>query len=148
MSKKYVIEFTEEQLRTLARGLEFYSRFLAGQWEIPYAMEFKEHENQNKVAGFWEIRNQVEDQLKILKVQFTGLPINASYGIGSDRLHKDAKISYDIYRPIWEQFAEENREKNPGETWYNIYDSPGLQYSDEGRIKVEVREKEGNEAGK
>lgn len=148
MSKKYVVEFTEKQLRTMARGLEFYSRFLAGQWEIPDAMEVKEYENQNKVAGFWEMRNQVEEQLKFLKVQFTGLPINASYGIGSDRLHKDAKISYDIYKPVLEQFAKEHREKNSGEKWYNIYDSPGLQYSDEGRIKVEIREKEGNEASK
>lgn len=141
MSKKYVVEFTREQLTVMARGLEFYSRFLAGQWEIPDTMEFKEYENQNKVKGFWEMRNQVEEQLKLLKVQFTGLPLNASYGIGSDRLHKDAKVSYDIYRPIWEQFAKEHREKNPGEKHYSVYDSPGLQYSNEGRIKVEVREK-------
>jgi hypothetical protein len=140
MSKKYVIEFTKEQLRTMARGLEFYSRFLAGQWEIPDAMEFKEYKNQGKVDGFWEMSNQVEEQLKFLKVQFTGLPLNASYGIGSDRLHKDAKVSYDIYRPIWEQFAKEYREKNPGKKHYSVYDSPGLQYSDEGRIKVEVKE--------
>ena len=140
MSKKYVVEFTREQLRTMARGLEFYSRFLAGQWEIPDAMEFKEYENQGKVDGFWEMRNQVEEQLKFLKVQFTGLPINASYGIGSDRLHKDAKIAYDTYRPVLEQFAKEHREKNPEERYYSVYDSPGLQYSDEGRIKVEVKE--------
>jgi len=111
-------------------------------------MEFKEYENQNKVDGFWEIRNQVEEQLKFLKVQFTGLPINASYGIGSDKLHEDAQISYDIYRPVWEQFAKEHRESNPEEKHYPVYDSPGLQYSNEGRIKVEVREKEGDEKSK
>ena len=136
---KYKVEFTKEQLTVMARGLEFYSRFLAGQWEIPDAMEFKEYENQDKVDGFWAIRNQVEEQFKFLKVKFTGLPFNASYGIGSDKLHEDAKISYDIFRPIWEQFAKEHREKNPGEKWYSVYDSEGLQYSDEGRIKVEVR---------
>lgn len=148
MSKKYVVEFTREQLRTLARGLEFYSRFLAGQWEIPDNMEMKEFELQEKYDGFWEKRNYVEEQFKILKSHFTGLPLNASYGIGSDKLHEDAQISYDLYRPIWEQFAKEHREKNPEEKYYSVYDSPGLQYSDEGRIKVEVREKERNEAGK
>lgn len=35
MSKKYIVEFTKEQIKTVARGLEFYSRFLAGQWRIP-----------------------------------------------------------------------------------------------------------------
>ena len=69
---KYVVEFTEKQLRTLARGLEFYSRFLAGQWEIPDNMEMKEFELQEKYDGFWEKRNYVEEQLKILKSHFTG----------------------------------------------------------------------------
>ena len=141
MSKKYVVEFTEKQIETVARGLEFYSRFLAGQWEIPDAMEVKEYNLQEKYDGFWEKRNYVEEQLKILKAHFTGLNINASYGIGSNKLHKDAKIAYDTYRPIWEQFAKEYREKNPGEKWYSTYDSPGLQYSDEGRITIKVKEK-------
>jgi len=141
MSKKYVVEFTEAQLRTVAIGLEFYSRFLAGQWEIPDEMEFKEFEIQEKYDGFWEKRNYVENQLKILKAHFTGLHINASYGIGSDSLAEGAKISYDIYRPIWEKFNENS------ETW-NVYTHPGLQYSQEGRIKVEVREKEGDEKSK
>ena len=141
MNKKYVVEFTKAQLNTVAVGLEFYSRFLAGQWEIPDEMEFKEYEIQEKYDSFWEKRNYVEDQLRILKAHFTGLHINASYGIGSDNLAEGAKISYDIYKPIREQFAKEHREKNSGEKWYSVYDYPGLQYSDEGRIKVEVMEK-------
>lgn len=140
MSKKYVVEFTEAQLRTVAIGLEFYSRFLAGQWEIPDTMEFKEYNLQEKYDGFWEKRNYVEEQFKILKSHFTGLQFNASYGIGSNKLHEDAKIAYDTYRPIWEQFAKEYREKNPGEKHYSVYDSSGLQYSDEGRITIKVKE--------
>jgi hypothetical protein len=132
--KKYTIEFTESQLHTLARGLEFYSRFLAGQWRIPDTMEFKEFENQDKYEGFWEKRNYVEDQLNILKSHFTGLQLNASYGIGSPALDEDAKISYDIYRPIWEELVGKNA-KN-----WNVYSSPGLQYSKEGRIKIKVKE--------
>jgi hypothetical protein len=135
MSKKYVVEFTKEQLTVMARGLEFYSRFLAGQWEIPDAMEFKEYELQEKYNGFWEKRNYVEEQLRILKSHFTGLHINASYGIGSENLDEDAKIAYDIYRPVWEEFNKNS------ESW-NVYSSPGLQYGKEGRIKIEGRNDE------
>lgn len=133
MNKKYTVEFTEKQLRVMATGLEFYSRFLAGQWGIPSAMQFKEYELQGKYEGFWNKRNYVEEQLKPLKQHFTGLSIDASYGIGSDKLCEDAKIAYDIYRPIWEKFNEDS------ETW-NVYSSPGLQYSEEGRVKIAKKE--------
>ena len=132
--KKYTISFTENQLRTLARGLEFYSRFLAGQWEIPDMMEFKEFENQGKVDEFWNVRNDINDEFLKLKSKFTGLYLNESYGIGSSKLSEDANISYDIYRPIWEEFAKGN------EDW-TVYSSPGLTYSKEGRIKVDIDNK-------
>ena len=132
--KKYTISFTENQLRTLARGLEFYSRFLAGQWEIPDAMEFKEYENQGKSDEFWNIRNEVEDEFRNLKSKFTKLHINESYGIGSSKMAEDANIAYDIYRPIWEELVGKN-----ADSW-NVYKSPGLQYSKEGRIKITIKE--------
>lgn len=131
--KKYTVSFTENQIRTLARGLEFYSRFLAGQWEIPDAMEFKEYENQGKTSEFWNVRNDVEDSFRELKCKFTGLPYNGSYGIGSSKLAEDANISYDIYRPVWEEFSK-------GQDNWTVYSSPGLTYSKEGRIKIEVDE--------
>lgn len=127
---KYIIEFTEKQLRVVATGLEFYSRFLAGQWRIPDEMEWQEYKNQDKYEGFWEKRNYVEDQLNILKSQFTGLSLNASYGIGSSKQHENTKIAYDIYRPIWEELVGKNADG------WNVYSSPGLQYSKEGRIKI------------
>ena len=135
MNKKYVVEFTEQQLKTIVRGLAFYSRFLAGQWQIPEVMQSKEYELQGKYDGFWDKRNFVEDQLKILKSNFTGLQLNASYGIGSESLDEDAKIAYDIYRPILEEFNKDS------ETW-NVYTHPGLQYGNEGRIKIEVKNDE------
>lgn len=127
---KYIIEFTERQLRTVATGLEFYSRFLAGQWRIPDEMEWQEYKNQDKYEGFWEKRNYVEDQLNVLKSQFTGLSLNASYGIGSSKQHENTKTAYDIYRPIWEELVGKNADG------WNVYSSPGLQYSKEGRIKI------------
>ena len=137
MSKKYTVEFTETQLRTVATACEFYSRFLAGQWKIPDTMEFKEYQNQDKYDGFWEKRNYVEDQFNILKSHFTGLPLNASYGIGSNNLAEDANIAYDIYRPILEEFNKDSEV-------YNVYKYPGLQYSKEGRIKIETKDELGN----
>lgn len=127
--KKYTVSFTENQLRTLARGLEFYSRFLAGQWEIPDAMEFKEFENQGKTSEFWNVRNDIEDELRLLSSKLTGIAVNGSYGIGSSKLAEDANIAYDIYRPIWEELVGQS------DGW-NVYSSPGLQYSKEGRIKI------------
>ena len=126
---KYSVEFTEKQLRVVAIGLEFYSRFLAGQWEIPDAMVWKEFKNQEKYEGFWEKRNHVQDQLKSLKSIFTGLPLNASYGIGSDEQAEETKIAYDIYRPIWEEFAK-------GAEHWTVYSHAGFPYSNEGRIKI------------
>ena len=135
---KYTISFTEKQLTTLARGLEFYSRFLAGQWEIPDMMEFQEYENQDKINEFWDIRNEVNEEFVKLKSKFTNLSPNESYAIGSSKLSEDAKISYDIYRPVWEEFSKEYNELHPEESRYSVYDFPGLTYSKEGRIKIET----------
>lgn len=139
--KKYTISFTENQLRTIARGLEFYSRFLAGQWEIPDAMEFKEYENQGKSDEFWNIRNEVEDEFRNLKSKFTKLHINEFYGIGSSKMAEDANIAYDIYKPIWCFLKKESdlKDKSEGKTpHWSVYDSIGLSYSSEGHIKIGV----------
>ena len=134
---KYKIEFNETQLRTVATALEFYSRFLAGQWEIPDAMQWKEYDLQGKQREFWEKRNHIEEQFKILSQMFTGLHHGEYYGIGSDMIHEGAKIAYDIYRPILEQLAKESRERDDSESIsYSVYDYPGLSYSKEGRIEV------------
>jgi len=125
----YKINFTKEQLTVTANALEFYSRFLAGQWRIPNAMKCKEFENQGKKDDFHKNKNYVENQLDALKTLFTNMPLNASYGIGSEKLHEDAKIAYDIYRPILEEFNKDS------ENW-NVYSSPGLTYSKEGRISI------------
>ena len=129
---KYTTSFTKEQLVVLARGLEFYSRFLAGQWLIPFSMENKEFKNQNKPLNFWSVRNEVNDEFLKLNSKFTNLELNESYGISSSELSEDAKISYDIYRPILEEFSK-------GETW-SVYSYPSLSFSKEGRIKIEAKD--------
>ena len=66
--------------------------------------------------------------------------INESYGIGSKSLSEDAKVSYDIYRPVLEQFAKKYNLENPDNEHHSVYDYPGFPYSKEGRIKIEVKE--------
>lgn len=127
---KYKIEFTEKQLRVVAKGLEFYSRFLAGQWKIPLEMANQEYINQNKRENFWHDKHDIEKQLNILFSKLTKQPLNMTYGIGSDKPHEDTNIAYDIYRPIWEELV------GKGNDW-NVYSSPGLSYSKEGRIEIE-----------
>ena len=137
---QYQLKLNKAQLDTVAEALEFFSRFCAGQWRLPDTMEYQEYKNQDKYDGFWEKRNYVEDQLNILKSHFTGLQLNASYGIGSANLCDSAKIAYDVYRPILELRAEEYNKANPDEKHYSVYDHPGLQYSKEGRIKIKTLE--------
>ena len=136
MGKKYKLELTENQLRTIATGLEFYSRFLAGQWEIPSAMQWKEYVIQGNPEDFWNIRNESLELLGNAKRLFLS-HINGYYAIGSDLLHEDAKISYDIYRPILEKFTQESMGNCPNELPLSVYAYEGLTYSKEGRIKVE-----------
>lgn len=126
---KYRIDLTRNQIWAIQKACEFYSRFLAGQWEIPDAMEVKEFINQDRYPEFWTKRNYIEEQMKVLSQMLTGLPIHASYGIGSDKMANDANICYDVYRPILELF---NKDSN------NVYSHPGLTYSKDGRIKIEV----------
>ena len=133
MEKKYIIECNEKHLATIAKGMEFYSRFLAGQWEIPDELQWKEREIQGKPEDFWETRNYVEDELKKLKSKFMKLNLNEFRGIGSDKGPKEMQVSYDIYRPILEEFHKDS------DSW-NVYSSPGLAYSNEGRIKVKLDE--------
>lgn len=135
---KYRIDLTTEQLSVIQKACEFYSRFLAGQWEIPDELQWKEYEIQDKYDGFWGKRNRIEQLFKEQKSEFMRLHLNESYGIGSENLHEYAKVSYDIYRPILEQFTKEYNEKNPDNNNYSVYDHPGSPYSKQGRIKIET----------
>ncbi len=142
MGRIYQLNLNKKQLDVVQESLEFFSRFCAGQWRIPDSMEFKEYENANKDSGFWEIRNAVEDSFRALKSELTGMRLNEFYGIGSDKLCESAKIAYDLYRPVLELRSKEYKEANPDKDSWNVYSSPGLSYSKEGRIEIKVIENE------
>lgn len=130
---KYRLDLTESQTRVVATALEFYSRFLAGQWEIPNEMQCKEYVIQGKPEDFWQVRNSSEKLLEDARKMFLRYN-DGFYAIGSDKLHDSAKIAYDIYRPILEQFEKETAGKSDG---HSVYSYEGLSYSKEGRIKIE-----------
>lgn len=140
---KYRIDLTGRQIITVQKACEFYSRFLAGQWEIPDELQWSEFSLRDKPSNFWEIRNLSQDMLNQAKVVFFDgkHSTNSAYGIGSKELSEYAKIAYDIYRPILETFSKESRKehkKNGDDVYWTVYDSPGLTYSEQGRIKVDV----------
>ena len=139
--KKYNLALTEKQLSTIQKACEFYSRFLAGQWEIPQELQWNEYRIREKPDNFWDIRNQSQDIVHVAKENFFNgkLSRHASYGIGNDELSEYAKIAYDIYRPILEQFTKENKEA-ANHTHMSVYDSPGFPYSEEGRITIKLEE--------
>lgn len=134
---KYQIEFSKEQLSVVQQALEFASRFCAGQ--INYFAPFIEAQilrNCITHDKFIEAREQYEHHLSMFKLNaFPNLSYNESLGIGSSMLQEEAKICYDIYRPILEQFDKELREKNP-DIGYSVYQNPGLTFFQEGRITI------------
>ena len=134
---KYQIEFSKEQLSVVQQALEFASRFCAGQ--VNYFAPFIEAQILRNCVShdkFIEARKQYEHHLDMFKRNaFPNLYDNESLGIGNSMLQEEAKICYDIYRPILEQFDKELREKNP-DIGYSVYQSPGLTFSQEGRITI------------
>jgi len=138
---KYQLELSREQIGVVAEALEFYSRFMAGQWEIPKLLEHNEFVLNGMDSDFWNIRNNAQDMLRLAKrTFFYKLAPNESYGIGSENLHESANVAYDFYRPIREQFSKEYQEENPEEAHWGVYDSPGLTYSKEGRVIPKIIE--------
>lgn len=136
---KYQIEFSKEQLRVVQQALEFASRFCAGQ--VNYLAPFIEEQillNYGSHDRFIEARNRYTFDLAMFKQNaFPNLNENESLGIGCSKLVPDAKVCYDIYRPILEQFDKELREANPN-TGYFIYQNLGMAFSKEGRITIKT----------
>ena len=134
-NKKYTLELTRKQLQVVQEALEFFSRFTAGQLNhLPPSLEAYLWGKWDTDA-FVERREEWKIALDLVKKRMFDLHPNESIAIGSPKLLEEAKIAYDIYRPILERFAEERRASDP-EAYWTVYDSPGLAYSEEGRVLV------------
>jgi len=130
--EKYTIELTKTQLKTIRSACEFYSRFSAGQMELPLELYHKLCDNKS----FLDKRNSISNLFAEIKVLTLELNRNESLAIGSKELIEEAKTCYDIYRPILELFTKEWEEQHPESNSKNVYSFPGLTYSKEGRIII------------
>jgi hypothetical protein len=145
-SKRYSLELSETQLRTMAEAVEFYSRFLAGQIRIPEGIKsklFDMHEDQSVLkraddkylqATYIEVAKRHIDDLKL--TLFPELEQDASYGMGQKIPHDEISpkiiaTTYDLYRQILEHFAD-------GSGSYNVYAHKGIRYSGEPDIKIRL----------
>jgi hypothetical protein len=141
--KRYQIEVSETQLEVMAEALEFYSRFLVGQVEVPMSIRMKlvkmddqKSKDKNLSQTFLEAAfnscNFFKSQL------FPELEIGASYGMGQKIPHdehstKTTALAYDIYRPILELFATIRKLSN-------VYSHKGIRYSDEPEVAIKCLE--------
>ena len=138
---KYQIEFSKEQLQVVQQALEFTSRFCAGQvtFLAPF-IDVQILQNCGSHDRFMQKREVYEHALEVFKLNaFPDLTTNEAFGIGSSKLREEAKICYDIYRPILEHFDKELREKNP-DIGYSVYQYPGMTFSKEGKIIIKTIE--------
>ena len=108
--KRWLIKLSDEQLMSIALGMEYYHRMMCGQVD---AVDY--------VCGH-RISNTLKNTLK--EMMFPGLSFYESYnwnGDGADKspFVKEMAQSYQIYREILHQFAIRDGDDN-------VYSSPTL----------------------
>ena len=132
----YSIKMSEKQLIVMREALEFYSRFLSGQVTyLPDAFYKWLYENDKTSKVSYEIR----DALLLFKRCAFDLEDNESYGVGSKETPPEVDISYEMYRKVFEYFAQKEKEKNPNKHW-SVYDNPsGVKYTEEPFIEIEEK---------
>ena len=135
---KYQIEFTREQLSVVQQACEFMSRFCTGQLDmLPESFQGYLRQEKESVDDYCQRRDLWLYGLKIAKqAMFPELSTNASYGIGGK--YEEANICYDIYRPILEQFTNEDKDIFTEMGISSVYSYPGLTTSKEGRISIKT----------
>jgi len=139
MKKKYTLELNKNQLSTIRKACEFYSRFCAGQMELPLELSWKLLDKREGNNSYRENRKKIATLFSTIKDLSLKLNSGETLGIGSEDLIEEAKVCYDIYRPILELFEKEYKEENNlTKPSYSVYSYEGLSYSKEGRIKIKV----------
>ena len=122
--KKYVIEFTEDQLRIAINAIEDISRYAAGDtelWQTNSRLIFDD--------PYCEKKHKVEDLLKQVKdVIYPDLPYNSNYGYtGHGAPHKEQQKliadTYQVYRTLIHYVTVANNIDN-------VYSSPTLTVKD------------------
>lgn len=130
---KYRITLTEDQLKMIARGMEFYSRMESGQFhEIEKLGTVHDYRNE---TGRGHDSDMIRRMVEELKWELLGLKAGESYSVGkSEGITKDAQrdinLSYSIYREILHYLTVKNGVRN-------VYTSETLNYTNQPLIKIE-----------
>ena len=125
MSKKYIIELSEDQMRLIADCMEDVSRFASGQWQLRHTVE-------EMLRGLpfdeqMKRRDETEELLRQAKrVLLPDFVDNESYGYNSTEFIGNC---YQVYRTILYQLAMDN-------DWNNVYSYPSLPSGTLGTIKI------------
>jgi len=155
MEKKYTITCDEKHLRLIAKALEQHSRIICGQLGESYmpALEhgmMKEHyykykENHpedadNAMSNYCAVRENVENNLAVIKQLVWKQSPNASYGIGYD---KEADYGYETYKTILSFFEDEKMKQCEIDgTKYsgNVHTGEPLKLTDNPRMEIKILE--------
>ncbi len=120
---KFTLELSEKQMTIMLSALDLYSRVHLGQYtDLP---------NNNRESQSWPTR--IEDANVIKKILFPDLPPNGYYGIHSDEISDNARISWDLQQVIRYNFHWRRSGKDPENDirdWHTMmmvqYDAPYL----------------------
>lgn len=125
----YQITLSRRQMECLADGMEFFSRFIAGQLEyLPEILK-------NQGCEFHEL---VHRKLMLKKTLFPDLATTESRGIGwsEDPIQQEIQISYELYRDVRVQFRKEERSNESQAEVSSVYDRETLHYSDQPKMVI------------
>jgi len=126
--KTIILRMTADQLRCIAEGMEFYSRFIAGQFNAMPPVLVAQLQNQPPIPH--QILTELDRCLEVAKqVYFPMLSNGQHFGLGqgTDTTKKEIALSYAIYREI---LHAENKGKQ------NTYSSPTLNYTNQPLIDI------------
>lgn len=123
--EKYTIKLNKDQLKTMQRALEYYSRHLSGQFDYldPFESILIKKEGMSVFGN-----DETKRACNILKKEIFDLDPSSSFGIGGSCL--EAQISYEMYREIYRQELKEDPIP------HSVYNSETLQYSELPLIKI------------
>lgn len=143
MTKKYNLEITEEQAKTIMNACEMFSRLQGGQWKDVFEWL------PIKKGIDYKVLHQVEDTIQylmpsILKDNVDG--VSSSFGVGHPELDKSHDISWEIHCAIrhklsWERAVEDGivESETSSRKWPEMmtvdYDPP-MRWSTEPLVKI------------
>ena len=126
--KKYNLEVNRDQLQTIKRALEFYSRIGMGQLNEVTSWEFN-FKDLNDVD-----RRYTEDALGYIGELLTDLPRNAYRGIGHRDVPDSCTSAFDMYQVIRHHIAWED---HPEGGLFVQFDTP-MKFSKQPLAKIET----------